>query len=120
MTLFLPTDAVTGTLAVNTPNLTPGTYYLAVQSQYNKNVWAWELTLLSSNERYSEFSYVISEDERKAHINGIYNYELQSETSVIEGGLLKMITEEGGSTGTQEYVSDKETTEAYTYYRPEY
>ena len=35
-------------------------------------------------------------------------------------GLLKYITEEGGATGTEPFISSNENREATTYYRPQY
>ena len=119
MTLYIPTGATTGTLSFNTPNLA-GDHDLAIQSQWGKGVWSWALTLLETNDRYTEFALSFTEDERKAHINGIYNYELQQSGAVVESGLLKLVVEEGGSTGTVGYVSNNDDREATVYYRPEY
>ena len=119
MTLFIPTGATTGTVSFNTPNLSGG-HDLVIQSQWGKEIWAWSLTLLETNDRYTEFRLSFTEAERKAHINGIYNYELQQDGAVIESGLLKLVVEEGGSFGTSEYISDNEDREATVYYRPEY
>lgn len=120
MTLNIPTGVTTLNVSFNTPNLT-GTHYLAIQSQWGKEVWSWEMTPVTSNDRYSEFLISITEAERKEHINAIYDYEVQDGSgNVMETGLLKYITEEGGSTGTTPYVSDNENREAPTYYRPQY
>ena len=81
---------------------------------------AWILTPIESNDRYSEFEIDIDAAERLEHINAIYNYEVQKDGIVLERGLLKYITEEGGSNGSIEYVSDNETKEATQYYRPQY
>lgn len=119
MTLYIPENTTSIRISFNTPNLN-GDYVLAIQSQYNKNVWFWNMTLVESNDRYSEFEIDITSTERLAHINAIYNYEVQKDGVVVESGLLKYITEEGGSNGAVAYVSDNETKEATQYYRPEY
>jgi len=120
MTLYLPTGATTAQISFNTPNLST-THYLAIQSQASDEYWSWELTPVTSNNRYSEFVINITEAERTAHINAIYDYEVQDgSANIIETGLLKYITEEGGSTGTTPYQSNNENREAVTYYRPTY
>ena len=123
MTIHIPTGATTLNVSFNTPNLT-GTHYLAIQSQYGKDYWSWEMTPVSSNNRYSEFTINITEAERKEHINAIYDYEVQrleGQTQiVVETGLLKYVTDEGGATGTTPFVSSNENREAPTYYRPQY
>lgn len=120
MTLNIPTGATTARITFNTPNLT-GNHYLAIQSKYGKEVYAWVMTLITSNNRYSEFEINITEAERKEHINAIYDYEVQNlALEVVETGLLKYITEEGGATGTTPFVSSNENREAPTYYRPQY
>ncbi len=124
MTLYIADGQTTANVSFNTPNLT-GTHYLAIQSQYSNEFWSWEMTPVTSNDRYSEFQISITLAERTAHINGIYNYEVQyinaqNEQVVVESGLLKYITEEGGSNGTTAFVSNNENRDAVTYYRPAY
>ena len=123
MTLYLADGQTVANVTFNTPNLT-GINYLVIQSQYGKEVYNWVMTLVSSNDRYSEFQINISEAERAEHINAIYNYEVQqiinNQQVVIETGLLKYITEEGGAMGTEPYISSNENREAPTYYRPQY
>lgn len=120
MTLYLPTGATTARVSFNTPNLTT-THYLAIQSQASDEYWSWIMTPITANDRYSEFEINITEAERTAHINAIYDYEVQNQAlEVVETGLLKYITEEGGSTGTVSYQSNNENRAAVTYYRPEY
>lgn len=119
MTLYIPSNATTGRVSFNTPNLT-GDHDLAIQSQWGKEVWAWTLTLVQSNDRYSEFELTFIEAERKAHINSVYDYELQQDGVVIESGLLKIVVQDGGSFNEVQYISDNEDREADVYYRPEY
>ena len=123
MTLYLADGQTTANVTFNTPNLT-GTHYLTVQSQYSNEYWSWIMTPVLSNDRYSEFTINIIEAERTYHINAIYNYEVQqivdNQQVVIETGLLKYITEEGGATGTETFISSNENREAPTYYRPQY
>ena len=120
MTLYLPTGATTALVSFNTPNLTT-THYLAIQSQASDEFYSWIMTPIEANDRYSEFEINITEAERTAHINAIYDYEVQDlAQNVVETGLLKYITEEGGSTGTTAYQSNNENREAVTYFRPTY
>jgi len=126
MTIYIPSGATTARISFNTPNLSGNDYYFAIQSQYAKEYWAWSLTPITSNDRYSEFEITITEEERAEHINAIYNYELQlvegTVQTIIETGLVKYITEEGGATGTTPYIapSAEENREATAYYRPQY
>tara|TARA_R110000772_G_scaffold208154_3_gene318635 strand:+ start:414 stop:773 length:360 start_codon:yes stop_codon:yes gene_type:complete len=119
MTLYIPTGATSLTLSFNTPNLDTE-HILAIQTQWGKDVHAWILYPLTSNDRYSEFTIGITADERLQHINAVYDYEIQKDGVPIETGLLKYISEEGGSTGTDAYISNNENREATTYYRPIY
>jgi hypothetical protein len=119
MTLYIPSNTTFGQVSFNTPNLS-GDYDLVIQSQWGKEVWVWSLVLLETNDRYTEFTLTFTSDEQKAHVNGIYNYQLQQDGNVIESGLLKLVVEDGGSFGTTEYISDNDDREATVYYRPEY
>jgi hypothetical protein len=124
MTLYIADGQTTVNVSFNTPNLT-GTHYLTVQSQASNEYWSWVMTPVLSNNRYSEFTINIIDPERTYHINAIYNYEVQyinaqNEQVVVESGLLKYITEEGGSNGAIPYVSPNENRDAVTYYRPQY
>ena len=119
MTLYIPTSATTGNVSFNVSNVS-GTHELKITSQYGKEVTTWALTLVETNDRYSEFTLDFTEAQTKAHSNGIYNYILLQDGETINSGLLKLIIENGGSNDTVEYISDNDNREAPTYYRPEY
>ena len=120
MTFYLPTGATTYEFSSNLPNLS-GALVLAVQSRYNKNVWAWDLEIVETNDRYTKFRINLTAQEVAGHYNGIYDYEIQDASqNVLEAGLMKWINEDGGSMNTVSYTSDNESREAYQYYRPNY
>ena len=120
MTFYLPTGATTHEFSSNIPNAS-GSYYLAVQSRYNKNVWSWSLDIEETNARYTKFSLNLSAQEVEGHYNGVYDYEIQDgSANVLEAGLLKWINEDGGSMNTVSYTSDNENRDAYQYYRPNF
>lgn len=122
MTLFIPLNALTAFVSFNTPNITGPGHYMVLTSQYdNKDTFNFDLTAVTATNRYSEFLINITEADRTGHYNGIYNYELRDASHVvIESGLIKYTTEEGGSLGTTSYQSNNENREAVTYFRPEY
>ena len=119
MTLYIPTDATEYEFAVNLPNAS-GANYLVIQSQYNKNVWAWALTIVETNDRYTLFKMDVTEQERTGHFDGVYNYQIQDATpTVLVDGLMKWINEEGAQKIVS-YVSNNEIAEANQYYTPNY
>lgn len=118
MTFYFPTDATSYNFSVNVPNMS-GTLFLVVQSLYNKNLYAWALTIEETNDRYTEFSMTLTDEETEGHFNGIFGYEIQdAEANVYLSGLLKWINEDGGQMGTEPYISDNENREAVQFYRP--
>ena len=119
MTLYIPINETTGRVSFNQSNLS-GDFQLKITSQYSQEVTTWDLTLIGTNDRYSEFTLTFTEEQRKAHKNGIYNYTLVQSTTELESGLLKLVIEDGGSYDTVKYVSNNEDREATVYYRPEY
>lgn len=119
MTLYISSSALTGNVSFNVSNVS-GTHELKITSQYGKEVTTWPLSLVETNDRYSEFTLNFTEAQRAAHSNGIYNYMLLQDDAAINTGLLKLVVENGGSYDTVEYISNNDDREATTYYRPEY
>jgi hypothetical protein len=119
MTLYIASGATFGLVTFNTPNLST-THDLVLTSQWGKETITWSLTSFEANDRYSEFTLLFTDDQRKGHLEGIYNYQLLDGTTVVEEGLLKLVIEDGGSYGTQEYISNNDNLDATVYYRPEY
>ena len=121
MTLKLYDNLTTYSLAFNVPNLT-GQWYLLLKSQLSNSYFEIDpvaLTLVSTNDRYTEFTFEFPEGLPKEHKNGIYRYDL-SDNSNIHSGLLKVICDTGGTMGTVSYISNNEDQEASVYYRPQY
>lgn len=121
MTLYIPTGATTVNVSLNIPNAS-GTNLFVIQSQALKEYWYWEMTIVETNDRYTEFQLNIIPEERVNHFNGIYNFSVQRDQQIIYEGLVKYITEEGGSNGTVSFVStpEDENREGTVYYRPQY
>lgn len=121
MTLYIPTGATTKNISLNIPNAS-GDYFFVIQSQALKEYWYWQMSVVSTNDRYTEFEMAIIPEERVNHFNGIYNYSIQKDEQIIQEGLVKYITEEGGATGTTPYTSttEVENREGTVYYRPQY
>ena len=121
MTLYIPSGATTKKVSLNITNAS-GDYLFVIQSQALKEYWYWPMTIVETNDRYTEFEIAIIPEERVNHLNGIYNYSIQKDEQTIQEGLVKYITEEGGATGFENYVStpEDENREGSVYYRPQY
>lgn len=106
---------------INTPNIPLGDVNFDIKSQLsNTNISTLLASVTESNERYSTISVFLTEDITSKHYNGIYEYTVYSNENIYDTGLLKIITEPGGSTGTQAYVSNNEDRQAKVIYRPAY
>ena len=126
MTLKL-TDGVTSyRLSFNLPNVTvTDSHGLVLRSQVSHSyfeIGPYFLTILETNDRYSEFSFTIPADLPEEHKNGIYEYSIQnvSKGIILQKGLLKIVCGSGGTDGTVSYTSNNEEQEAPIYYRPQY
>lgn len=100
-----------------------GQWKLDLSSQLSNTLWkSYDLTLQNTNRRYTEFTFTVDNATTLEHINGIYNYEVYNTNAptVIYSGLMKVVSGEGGTTGTTAYVSNNEDREAVVYYRPNY
>jgi len=100
-----------------------GQWKLDLSSQLSNTLWkSYDLTLQETNRRYTEFTFTVDNATTLEHINGIYNYEVYNTNAptVIYSGLMKVVSGEGGTTGTTAYVSNNEDREAVVYYRPNY
>lgn len=97
------------------------------------STWTFELTSLASNEitiqdtvevittndRYTSFTLTVGTEVPEKHINGVYKYRIYDD-SQEQIGLMKLVSGEGGTTGTTPYQSNNENRDAVTYYRPNY
>jgi hypothetical protein len=109
-------------ISVNTPNAdVTGTYELVVTSQLsNLPIFTVPLTLVLTNSRYSEFTFVLPQLEGDKHLNSMCNYTIYFNTGTWNSGSLKLVYSPGGGTGTKDYISDNEKRESIVYYTPDY
>lgn len=119
MTLYIPSDATSGNISFNVSNCS-GLHQLKLTSLYGKEIFTWDLTIVETNDRYTEFSLSFTEQQRSAHLNGVYEYTILKAGAYVQHGLLKLVIENGGSPDTVEYISNNEDRQAPVYYRPEY
>lgn len=120
MTLKLTDGQVEYNLSFNIAEAT-GDWTLSLESQLSHlNILdGVALTIVNTNERYTEFSFEIPADLPQEHKNGIYNYTVTNETDTYVG-LLKLVCGTGGTNGTVSYESNNEDRQAPVYYTPEY
>ena len=110
-------------ISVNVPNVDPiQTYDLIVTSLYsNEALFQAALTIEETNDRYTTFSFTLPSTAGDLHQNAMANYSIiESGTTEIDLGSLKLIYTPGGQTGTQAYISNNEDREGVVYYRPAY
>lgn len=104
----------------NQPNAT-GAWKLILQSQYsNKDILDVDLTIYTTNDRYTEFSFQVPAGFQSKHYEGVNDYFLIKEGVTIETGNMKLVLEPGGETNTEAFISNNENREVDTYYRPTY
>lgn len=126
MTLKLQDGVTSYNLSFNLANATvTDTWAIVLRSQLSHQyteVGPYILTIVSTNDRYTEFSFTIAADLPDEHKNGIYEYTIQNVTEAanIQTGLLKLVCGTGGEDGYTAYESDNEEREGPVYYRPQY
>ena len=126
MTLKLQDGVTSYNLSFNLANATvTDTWAIVLRSQLSHEyteVGPYILTIESTNDRYTEFSFTIPADLPDEHKNGIYEYTIQnvSEAANIQTGLLKLVCGTGGEDGYTAYESDNEERGGPVYYRPQY
>lgn len=134
MTVIVIDNVSTYDLSFNVANVDCGNgdaYKFRMKSQWDQtdNTWVgsvngWFLAvLLETNDRYSEFRVSLNNlfENSDEHYNGIYEYELLcDDESVLDSGLIKVVTNPGGTTGDTAFVSNNENLEADTYFTPNY
>ena len=77
-------------------------------------------TIYTSNARYTQLDFTIPSDFAEKHVEGIYKYIVYTDLEVLAQGVISIITEPGGDTGTDPYISNNEDREAQVFYRPQY
>src|SRR5210317_1224534 len=134
MTIIVLDNESTYNLSFNVANVDCGlgdAYKFRMRSQWDQTDDTWVgagsgyfgATLLSTNDRYSEFRVTLNAFFQNSveHYNGIYEYELLcDDESVLDSGLIKVVTNPGGTTGDTAFVSNNENLEADTYFTPNY
>lgn len=77
-------------------------------------------TIITANTRYTQLEFTMPSDLNEKHIEGIYEYIVYGNGVLIDTGVVKVITQPGGSTGTEPYISTNEDREAKVYFRSSY
>ena len=124
MTILVSEAALTVEISVNQPNLVLNNLWeFVLTSQYSHQSLVLEATVINSNDRYSTIQVTFPTGFGDEHKNGIYYWDLKPVgADAIEKGLIKIITEPGGTMGTVPYESGIDTEERISevYYRPSY
>lgn len=108
------TDAIT--FSMDIPNLT-GDCLLATQSKYSQNLYTFELTIIETNDRYTEFATDYTDELGDYDIAGLFNYTLYEDLVEKESGVLKLINNLTKSLENKDkYVSPNENGESYIIY----
>ena len=120
MTLKFTTPAGSYTNAVkfsmDMPNLT-GSCLLAVQSKYSKNLYTFALTIIETNDRYTEFATDYTDELGDYDISGLFNYTLYEDLLPLEDGILKLINNKTKSLENKDkYVTPNENGDSYIIY----
>lgn len=124
MTILVSEAALTVEISVNQPNLVLNNLWrFVLTSQYSHQPLTLVATVINSNDRYSTFQVTFPTGFGDEHKNGIYYWDLKPVgADAIEKGLIKIITEPGGTMGMVPYESGIDTEERVSevFYRPSY
>lgn len=123
MTILVPEVELTQEFTVNIPNMTEGGIVFELTSQYSHQPLELSVDyVINSNDRYSTLEVTFPAGFGDAHKSGIYNWRLIQNLITLEAGLVKIVTNPGGSLGIKEFISNPETEERVSevYYRPNY
>ena len=94
---------------------------IVFKSEYsNRNLFDVSCSVLQSNARYTQLQFNTDPPLGNTHQNGIYTYEVYATDDLLVSGVVKVITNPGGGTGTTPYISDNENREGEVYFRPSY
>lgn len=124
MTLYVDEANLTVDFYLNLANQAILPQEMIITSQWSHQPLVLEATILESNDRYTKYQVTFPTGFGDEHKNGIYNYSI-GETTALEPthyGLVKIITEPGGTMGTVSYDAgpDAEERVADVFYRPNY
>lgn len=107
--------------AVDVPNIPTATCDFTVTSQHSNDVlFTVTANRTNTNDRYTSFTADVPVDTDLKHWNGMHNYRLYRDNTTHDTGSFKLITNPGGTTGTEPYISNNETRQAKVIYRPAY
>lgn len=125
MTLYVPETNLVLNFTLNQTNLTLGAIYdFILTSQYSHQPIVMSAQATFSNARYTTFQVTFPVGFGDSHKNGIYYYDIKLIGAVdsIEKGLVKIVTEPGGTMGTTNFNAGIDTEErvAEVFYRPNY
>jgi len=124
MTLLIEESNLTLEFSLNQPNLALGQLYVfTLTSQYSHQPLTLDATATLSNGRFTTFEVTFPISFGDSHYNGVYYYSMAVfAEEAFEKGLVKIITELGGSMGTINYEITIYTEErvADVFYRPNY
>ena len=121
MTILVPESQLTQNFSLNIANAT-GVWLFTLISQYSHQPLALTATVDFTNARYTTFSVTFPVGFGDSHKNGIYNWNITNNATLVEAGLVKIITDPGGGLGTESFDSgvDTENRVADVFYRPNY
>ena len=124
MTILVPETQLAQQFTVNITNmsLVAGTYAFALTSQYSHQSTPLTVSVIKTNARYSTLEVTFPIGFGDAHKSAIYNWRLIQSGVTLEAGLVKIVTDPGGSLGITEFISTPaiEEREADVFYRPNY
>ena len=123
MTILVPETQLQQEITLSLVNLDLlSTYNFILTSQYSHQPVIMTAVATATNARSTTFYVTFPTGFGNEHKNGIYDWELKDVTNSItlEKGLVKIITEPGGSLGTTNFRSgiNKEERIADVFYRP--
>ena len=108
------TDAVK--FSMNVANVS-GTMQLAIQSLYSKNLYTFDLTIVETNGRYTEFATDYTDELGDYDISGFFNFTLYQDAQPRFNGLLKLINNKTKSLENKDkYTSPNENGDSYVIY----
>lgn len=122
MTLKLQDNVNSYQMSFNIADAGLGRWTLTLKSLASQdNIFSIDATVVETNSRFTRFSFDVPDGLDDSHKNGIYEYTVTNGTTQgTEVGLMKLVTADGGTTGTTPYISNNENRQAVTYYRPNY
>ena len=122
MTIEFIEENLTYSLYLNVSNVSSGTSQtLLVSSQAsNTEILNVDFTIGVTNDRYTRIDFTIDSEIPTKHLNSMADYFVIIDGQTIDQGILKITTNPGGATYTENYISNNENRQSKVYYRPQY